>query len=216
MPFRFPKRLLLDRQEMVESCNKMLLVLSQSVNYKFNVALNTNKTQYLFSFPNDDRGISIKIHVPVELAVAFGFSNVNVIDRNTMNKGFLSSTTDQDKSFKKATALAFDTGVLLVTVDSISSNTTSGTSDQVIASLFPRDVGILESIPMSNCFGMTWARLTNYGQLEKVSTAAWRGGSLFDRFIKFNVLRIYDDEQVKNFSWRLGAYVYGILLSEKL
>jgi hypothetical protein len=102
-------------------------------------------------------------------------------------------------TFKKCTALCFDTSIVLCTLDQLSSNTTSGALDFYMASLFPRLSGVME--------------LDRCGQNvpPQVILTPSSGSSSATVPFKFRLLRFYNNQENCAFAWNDGAWIYGML-----
>lgn len=197
-------------KELQTAFNNILQFVTAQCNIKLPSNLVDNDSKVNIQFPESD-AIDFRILLPQDLAEALGFIATNVIHKKTKNIGF-SATAKTDDNFKKAVALVYDTGVLLCTVDQIGSNTTFGSPDKVLATLLPKASGILEYVPSNTCVGLPWVKLTHFGQLERVNNS----NHFSERYLKFNLMRIYDNGETLQFTWQCNAYVYGILICEKV
>lgn len=204
--FQTTKKVLADKSELLSWIKTTLATLGDKINFRLNVLMDDTKSKFIFEFPSTD-DVKVLVNLPVELSVALGLDPTEILSKTVKNRGFKSADTEGHT--KKALALVFDTSVVLCTVDQLASNTTFGSRDTVLASLFPSEKGVMEYKPLANCFGLPYVKLAHFGQLERVQDE----NNLSERLLRFNLLRIYDDESIKSFSWRCGCYVYGLLIS---
>jgi hypothetical protein len=143
--------------------------------------------------------VSVIVQCEPEFAHRLGFGNQNVI-----TKGMQAISQEDRYSIldakKKALTVVYDTGPILCTLDQMSSNTTGGALDQIMAALYPHESGIL-TMPQSVCSctsNLTPIHAKTHASAAKVP-------------ITFRLLRIYEDQSISDFRWKCNGYIYGVL-----
>jgi hypothetical protein len=182
---------------------KMLNAKIQECATELNVVASLNfdesESKFKFQFPSGPLiSASLYLQKP-ELSLRMGFFYTNVIDETSTPRQVRDvQAVNVADAFKKCAALCFDTGIVLCTLDQLSSNTTSGALDFYMASLFPRPSGVME---LDRC------GLDVPPGVHLVSSSG--SGSLVP--FQFRLLRIYDNQEVRKFAWNDGAWIYGML-----
>ncbi len=130
-----------------------------------------------------------------------GFYYNNIISKTPKAKEMVTVgplASNMTDLMNKCTSLCYDTGIVLCTLDQASSNATSGAMDYLMASLLPQSSGIME---MDKC------------GLEELPGVFRNLPSGFGSRIpfKFQLLRIYDNQELPKFAWKRGAWIYGML-----
>jgi len=178
--------------------------LSQSFNVRLSLALNNADNTFVFNFP-DATNIAIYLMCEPEFAHRLGFGYQSVIIKGmkaqAQKQPAAAGSTNGDAQ-KKATVMVFDTGPIICSLEQMSSNTTSGSIFQTMASLYPRSSGTLSmpwspQVAMSSAFPLA------------VTSHSTKGGFVP---VTFRLSRIYDNQSTSNFVWNCDAYVYGVLL----
>ena len=181
-------------QELAERFNQT----SRMTNTVFSFEYNKTNKKFLFHFPRSD-AIGVVIQCSPDFAHRLGFGSETIIVKGmqALPQEERASITDAQK---KAQTVVYDTGPLLCTLDQVSSNTTSGALDQVMAALYPQDSGTL-SMPQSVC-----SCTSNMVHITPVTHAS---AALVP--VSFRLLRIYEDQSIADFLWKCNAYIYGVL-----
>ena len=97
---------------------------------------------FKFKFPANDN-IRIAVRISEDLAKYLGFgSNERITNQIQPTAIEFKNTITQSQI--KAESLVYDTGMVIVTFDYMSSNTTSGTLDEYMGSLHPESPGVLK------------------------------------------------------------------------
>ena len=173
---------------------------SDESNLDFNVAYDDSNKTFKFAFPDNDT-FEMTIHVSVELAAMTGYGFVTDITRHSKSNPRPDNIDIKDASEKSRT-LAFDTGLVIVEVDNVSSNTTSGLENKFMAALYPNESGILT--------------LSSACHPPATTNVPWflTGGSTVP--VKFRFLRFVQNYKLVPLVWKTGAYVNGVLRGSKL
>jgi hypothetical protein len=81
-----------------------------------------------------------------------GYFHSNVIHKDSEAHYVKDGGSDVNEAdaFNKCKALCYDTGIVLCTLDPVSSNMTSGVLDVCLASLFPNQSGVMEMVICSS------------------------------------------------------------------
>lgn len=193
------KRVLLKHDSLLTVLTKPLQSMSESLNHSVTVTFNNNKFQ--FAFPATASGDPrVTLHLPVDLSILLGYGPVEYIDKSTPCLMVFSNPEDITNSQRKAVALVYDTGLVVCTLNMLSSNTTVGATDHFMAALYPNDSGIMDMLPGAYfCSSPPFAVLTLHsGASGKVP-------------VQFNLLRIYDNEKLEPFEWKTSGFVFGVL-----
>jgi len=168
---------------------------ANELNVVFSLEFDESERKFKFVFPSSSQILlSLFLQKP-ELSLRMGYFYTNVIDKYLAARDVRDvQAANVADAFKKCAALCFDTGIVLCTLDQFSSNTTSGALDFYMASLFPRPSGVMEM----DKSGPGVFLLSPSGSSSVVP-------------FKFRLLRIYDNQEIRNFAWNDGAWIYGML-----
>ncbi len=98
--------------------------------------------------------------------------------------------------------MCHDTGIVLCTLDQASSNATSGALDCYMGSLYPTSSGTMEMDPNERPPG--------------VVLLSPSGATSLKIPIQFQLLRIYDNRELRKFAWKDGDHVIGTLIGAPL
>lgn len=168
---------------------------SSNLNIMFSFGFNPITQTFYFNFPDSDNA-SIKIACVPDFALRLGYGQETFIVKGMQASTQKKENTIMDAHYK-ALAVAYDTGLVICTLDNTSSNTTSGSDNEFMTALYPQMSGLVV-MPEG---GISHALHLN---VLRQSTAAFVP-------ITFRLLRIYEDEKCANFKWNHDAYVYGTL-----
>ena len=166
--------------------------MSKETNIDFSI--NYNKLTGLFSFqwPSNPK-ISIKLIGEAELLERLGFGLVTEIDKSSVSTKFV---VGEKESATKSKVLCFDTGHVVVTCPNTSSNLTSISNNEYLASLLPMGSGILEMPPLQPDF-------------SAVIPPSFEGGESVQ--FKCHLWKFDDAGQMVPFNWLTGSFISGVL-----
>lgn len=168
-------------------------------NVMFSFGFDTDEKKFYFKFPASDVvSIIIKCEPRFAHRLGFGFEDTITKGMKALPKAVRETITDAKK---KALTVVYDTGPILCTLDQMSSNTTSGAMDHYMAALYPHESGILAMPPPSVC--SCSANLTSIHPMTQSLAALVP--------ITFHLLRIYEDQSIRDFQWKCNGYIYGVL-----
>lgn len=178
-------------KELKKSVNK----LAQETNIDFNIEYNTTSEIFKFVFPVNT-GIKTVLHCDTDFSSRLGYGVKREI-ANTDTSVSVKNTID--KSAAKAKVLSFDTGHVIVTCFNTSSNQTSISNNQYMASLLPDNAGMMTISP---CLGNDIPTFVppNFEQDGQNNVP------LLCNLLKFN-----DLGDPVPFQWKTGGYISGIL-----
>ena len=178
---------------------------SRECNVIFSITYDTQEKTFKVSFPEGGQTMAVNIFCEPEFAQRLGFGYQSYIGLG-MKASPQKDRYNTEDAKKRAVAVVFDTGPLIVALDSVASNTTSGSLYQTMAALYPDSAGTL-SMPRPVC-QCSVSSAASAGAAQ-ISVNARAGASKFP--VAFRLLRIYDDQSVADFSWKSNAYIYGVL-----
>jgi hypothetical protein len=165
------------------------------------IALNYNATtkKFVFTFPINDN-LVVTVGVSAELASMLGYDPVTIeITKNSEPRAH-PDTIDVKEAGELSRTLAFDTGIVIVEIDNISSNTTFGLENKFMASLYPNESGILTMSPLAS----------SSPNRPTVSIPTFMTGSSLVP-LQFQLLRYINDNTLVPLIWKTGAFVNGVL-----
>ena len=158
---------------------------------------------FKFIFPANDN-IDLTLGVSPELASLLGYDPVTVEINSKSKSNPRPDTIDVKEAGELSRTLAFDTGLVIVEIDNISSNTTFGLDNQYMASLYPNQSGILT---------MSSSAASDNSSSSKRPTISipsfMTGSSLVP--LQFQLLRFINDNTLVPLIWKTGAFVNGVL-----
>ena len=180
----------------------VLLDIADKENLQFNISYNKVTKVFDFSFPINDKIINPTIVVGAELAERLGFGLIN--DITLANKTGLPVNDKLDDALvqEKSRALAYDTGVVIITDENKSTRFTSQVPTKYMSSLYPTGMGTLEIQASDLCQTMPTADLTETGIIltEK--------GNVYPCF---KLWRFLDNNELVPLVWIVGAFINGVL-----
>jgi hypothetical protein len=134
--------------------NAKIQECADELNVNFSLKYDKSEKKFLFSFPSskDHIVLSLFLQKP-ELSLRMGYFHTNLIQKESEAHEVKDGRSDvsETEAFNKCKALCFDTGIILCTLDQMSSNMTSGVLDVCLASLFPHNSGIMQMARYSSC-----------------------------------------------------------------
>ena len=192
-----------DNAALASQLNAKIGECADELNVNFSLKYNESEKKFLFSFPSSQDRIVLSLHLQKpELSLRLGYFHTNLIQKESeaheVKDGGSSGVSETDV-FNKCKALCFDTGLVLCTLDQMSSNSTSGVLDACLASLFPHKSGVMRMTKYRSC-PPPGVVLTSFS------------GSSAEVLFTFRLLRIYDNQEIRKFAWKDGAYVDGTLV----
>lgn len=191
--------------ELATALSQFFTRISESYNLKLSLAFNNDDQKFVFNFP-EATNVAVYLNCEPDFAHRLGFGYQSVIIKGMKAQAQKTTTAGagaiNGDAQKKSTILVFDTGPIICSLEQMSSNTTSGSIFQTMASLYPRSSGSL-SMPMSPLVSMSSAF-----PLAITSHSA-KGGFVP---VTFRLSRIYDNQSTSNFVWTCDAIVYGVLV----
>jgi len=177
---------------------------SLSTNTTFSIAFNTATKTYVIQFPETDL-MAVQIICDPDFAHRLGFGFTTYIVKG-MTAQPQKDRHSSDDARKRAAAVVYDTGPIICQLDHLSSNTTSWTIYQTMAALYPSSSGTL-SMPRAYCRCL--APLSTGSGAVPIVVNMNAGSPTYP--VTFRLLRIYDNQSIKDFAWTCDAIVYGLL-----
>jgi hypothetical protein len=186
---------------LAERLNAKIQECAEELNVNFSLQFDLGSNKFHFSFPSSDQISLLLFLQKPELSLRMGFYYNNIISKTSKAKEMAAVgplASNMTDLLNKCTSLCYDTGIVLCTLDQASSNATSGAMDYFMASLLPTSSGVME---MDKC------------GLEELPGVVLNSPSGFGSRIpfKFQLLRIYDNQELRKFAWKNGAWIYGML-----
>lgn len=166
-------------------------------NWTFSSLYDDAEHLFQFGFPVNDN-LRATLYVSEPLALRLGYGMVRSIESHNQPKPKL-EVRDIKESTKMALALAYDTGLVIVSVKDSSSNTTSNIDNQFMASLEPEHPGVLKMIPCESTVGV-------FVPYHKTGSGPYAN-------IKFELFRFNEAGHPIEFAWKTGAFLNGVLSS---
>jgi len=180
--------------------NDKILDCADQINIKLSLEYDKNEKKFKFHFPSSTAISVAVIFQRPELPARLGYFYSNVISSTDEPKEIVDLVPAAvDDSYKRRVSLCYDTGIVVCTMDQASSNAASGALDLYMASLLPAEPGIMEMD--KSCYEMH----------PGVFLASPSGFTTLEVPFTFQLLRIYDNQEMRKFAWKDGAYVVGIL-----
>ena len=173
--------------------NALALVVENS-NCNITFAYKADKKTFNFTFP-DNANLILSLCVSAELASMLGYDGKDKITKEDVPNPRPDSI-DIKEAGELSRTLAFDTGLVIVEVDNIASNTTSGISNQFMAALYPNESGILSL--STSCYTPPTIKIPTF----------MTGSSMVP--VKFRLSRFIQDYVLVPLIWKTGAFVNGV------
>jgi hypothetical protein len=176
---------------MKESLNQ----LAVRTNIDFNLEYNNVSETFKFIYPNN-QSIKTVVYCDNDLSSRLGFGLKREITAEDTSKPVQNLTVKEGS--KKSKILSFDTGHVVVTCFNTSSNLTSVSNNQYMASLLADNAGMLTISP---CVGEPPSFVPPNFEQDGNNNVP-----LLCNLLKFN-----DVGNLVPFQWKTGAYISGIL-----
>ena len=193
----------LDNTKLAETLVEAFNQTSRSLNTVLSIAFDTQDNTFKLTLP-DSTNLQVQVVCDASFAHRLGFGYETLIVKGMKAEPQKDRFSNQDAQ-KRAAAVVYDTGPIVCTLDHVSSNTTSGSLYQTMAALYPRSSGTL-SMPMIGCQCATMTSMTVGADQLMVNT--YTGATTVP--VTFRLLRIYDDQNITDFSWKSNAVIYGV------
>ena len=181
--------------KLFESLKKKLNRLSEQTNIDFNIEYDVREEIFKFIFPSNP-GLKTVFKCDNDLSVRLGYGLKREITSGDVAKAVPNLVVKE--SAKKAKILSFDTGHVVVTCFNTSSNLTSVSNNQYIASLLPDNAGMMTISP---CVGENPSFVPPNYEVDGNNNVP-----LICNLMKFN-----NEGNLIPFQWKTGAYISGIL-----
>ena len=177
-----------------------LIALSEFTNTRVTLNYDEATKKFKFIFPPNPEVLRTTITLPTDLAERLGFGLVDSVNRDRTEGDRVDDDFDVTKTETMARALGYDTGMILVTNESKTSNTLIGISDQLMCTVYPNAVGVYSISPLENCFEPPTMSLPNF----------FSGGQN-DVSVPYKLYRFLDNNEPAKLDWKIGAFVCGQL-----
>ena len=175
--------------------NKYISEAALKSNVIFGLEYNTVSKQFHFKYPSNNY-IKVNIRVSEKMAQRLGFNTERITDQSVSS--VIVADDDITNNEKKARALIYSTGQVIVTFDNLRSNTTSGTLDEYMGLLEEQFSGVLKK---------ERSKLSPAVQLPKYSSRLYFTLLYFDPSQKPLLA-------IKPLDWSVGAYIEGELTGQ--
>ena len=200
LKMKMKKKDIFKNENYATAMKKALQDLSAFTNTRVNVNYDEAAKKFKFIFPPNPDVLRTTIILPTDLAERLGFGLVDSINRDRTEGDRVDDDFDITKTETKARALGYDTGMILVTNESKTSNTLIGISDQLMCTVYPNAVGVYSISPLENCFEPPTMNLPNF----------FSGGQN-DVSVPYKLYRFLDNNEPAKLDWKNGAFVCGQL-----
>jgi hypothetical protein len=174
-----------------------------NVNFFLDYNLAQDVKEFKFHFPSSEViSLSVVFDKP-DLPVRMGYHYNNVVTKTSTSQPMADATkiagpTNKADAQQKCLSMCHDTGIVLCTLDQANSNSMSGALDYYMGSLYPTSDGIMVMAPSERPPG--------------VVLLSPSGATSLKIPIQFQLLRIYDNQEIRKFAWKDGAHVIGTLI----
>jgi hypothetical protein len=185
--------------------NTRMAMYGNVVNYMFGFNYDETTKKFTFEYPINASLSNIQIVLSTDLAERLGFGLTTDITSENNTGKTVDDVFDVDTVESKARALIMDTGPVVCSYNDASSMTTVGITNSYMAALYPTHFGTSMVIPqVESCFKPPTMTLSNilYGSQGLVTA-------------KFKLSRFFDENQLVNLVWTMGAYISGTLRGAK-
>ena len=172
--------------------------VSEYCNFLLDVSYDDSAKKFKFVFPRNPAMSKMSFLVGKDLAERLGFGLVNSISNTNAEGERVDDDIDVTKTETKARALGYDTGMILVTNDSKTSNSMKGISDQLMCTVYPTSTGVYEISLLESCFSPPTMPLPNFFSSGQP-----------DIPVTFKLYRFLDSNQPVTLDWKNGAFVCG-------
>ncbi len=168
------------------------------------VSYDDRAKKFKFIFPPNQNILQTSVMLTRDLAERLGFGLVDSISQANAQGNRVEDDIDVKRTESKARALGYDTGMILVTNESKTSNNVIGISDQLMCTVYPNAVGVYEISPLESCFSPPTMSLPNF----------YSGGQN-EVAVPFKLYRFLDNSEPAKLDWKNGAFVSGQLRGTK-
>jgi len=179
---------------------QVLKFLTDISNLQVQLAYDDITKIFTFSFPAND-ALRIEVDLPTDLSERIGFKlTTRISDVNRMGEK-ADDAPDTRETEKKARALCYDTGMVVVSDDNTQTNTTAGIAELLVANLFPTDTGSMTLGEHAFCTA----------PVTLTVPSGWNTGYGGHVPTTFRLHRFLENNQRTNFTWNNGATLVGNL-----
>ena len=185
----------LDNKKIEAAVKNALAITCQISNYNLTFTYKEDTKTFKFGFPNN-ANLKLTLNVNIDLATLLGYDAKDKIAQDDVPNP-RPDTIDVKEAGELSRTLAFDTGLVIVEVENIASNTTSGINNQFMASLYPNESGILTL--SSTCYSPPTIKIPSF----------MTGSSMVP--VTFRLSRFIQDHVLTPLVWKTGAFVNGEL-----
>ena len=202
-PFQFSiTRLDSYKNEKYEYEIKAILSVYFAETYNLKIGFNFNKAEktFKFSFPENKHLENLTLVMDPELSQRLGFGlGGTVTEENAKGKKIIDSSDVKD-SRKKAIALAYDTGIVVISDENSFSCSTVGIFERVMGNLYPTHDGQLKLSEYDVCHDPATMKVPHYMDDS-------------DGFVKarFKLWRFDENKVLIPLVFKMGSYIQGNL-----
>ena len=169
--------------------------LSQETNVIMNIQYVTNESKFKIIFPSNSN-IVANVHCDIELAERLGFGPITRITNNMTSIAMEEKSLEVDAE-NKSRALAFNTGMLLATLDGATNMQSDGLEEPLLATILPTESG-------------TFAlKLNSMLKTFQLSTPSLMGNGHFP--VKINLWSLTKGSKKVPLNWKIDVIVSGVL-----
>ena len=186
---------LLNNTKIEAKVKNALAIVCENSNYNITFIYKEDTKTFNFIFP-ENLHLKLTLNVSIELASMLGYYTKDKINKADVPNP-RPDTIDVKEAGELSRTLAFDTGLVIVEVENIASNTTSGINNQFMASLYPNESGILTL--SSTCYNPPTIKIPSF----------MTGSSIVP--LTFRLSRFIQDYTLTPLVWKTGAFVNGEL-----
>jgi hypothetical protein len=172
--------------------------IGEFANFLVDVSYDDTAKKFKFTFPKNPAMSKMTLLVGKDLAERLGYGLVDSITDTNAEGERVDDEIDVTKTETKARALGYDTGMILVTNDSKTSNSMKGISDQLMCTIYPTSTGVYEISLLESCFSPPTMHLPNFYSSKQG-----------DIPVTFKLYRFLDSNQPVSLDWKNGAFVCG-------
>ncbi len=176
----------------------------EDTNTMVDVSYDDRAKKFKFIFPPNQNILQTSVMLTRDLAERLGFGLVDSISQANAQGNRVEDDIDVKRTESKARALGYDTGMILVTNESKTSNNVIGISDQLMCTVYPNAVGVYEISPLESCFSPPTMSLPNF----------YSGGQN-EVAVPFKLYRFLDNSEPAKLDLKNGAFVSGQLRGTK-
>jgi hypothetical protein len=168
------------------------------------VSYNSQAKKFRFTFPTNDTLVKATLLVPTDLAERLGFGLVTDISEKNKEGEHVEDEFDITKTETRSRALAYDTGMIVVSYDGTRSISMAGIYEQFMCSLYPTAAGAYEMSLLESCFTPISMELPQFHNTANALVP-----------VTFKLSRFLDDDRLVALDWKNGAFVSGLLCGIK-